>query len=79
MAENYRDPGLSPEKRAELLLQEMNLDEKMGQVNCLFPFAPGFRDFPSHVRFSASLNRRIVRICKRNLTLCVANPASETL
>ena len=36
--ENYMDKNLSPRKRAELLLAEMNLDEKMTQVNCAFPF-----------------------------------------
>lgn len=28
----------TPEERAEMLLQELSLDEKMAQVNCVFPF-----------------------------------------
>lgn len=36
--ENYMNPALSPEERAKDLLARMDLDEKMGQVNCLFPF-----------------------------------------
>lgn len=36
---DYMDKTLSPEKRAELLLAEMTLDEKMAQVNCAFPYS----------------------------------------
>ena len=36
--EKYLDAGLSPKERAEDLLSKMSLEEKMGQVNCLFPF-----------------------------------------
>ena len=35
---NYMDKALSPAMRAELLLAEMTLDEKMAQVNCAFPY-----------------------------------------
>lgn len=35
--EKYLDEGLAPEKRAEDLLSRMSLDEKMGQINCIFP------------------------------------------
>lgn len=35
---NYMNNKLSPEERASLLLQEMSLEEKMAQVNCVFPF-----------------------------------------
>ena len=38
MSEKYKDTGLRPEERAKLLLEEMGLEEKMGQVNCVFPF-----------------------------------------
>lgn len=38
MSEKYLDPSLSPEERAKDLLAKMSLDEKMAQVNCLFPF-----------------------------------------
>lgn len=33
----WSDPGLDPDRRAELLLAEMTLDEKMAQVSCYFP------------------------------------------
>ncbi|WP_095173006.1 MULTISPECIES: glycoside hydrolase family 3 N-terminal domain-containing protein [Blautia] len=36
--EKYLNPELTPEERAEDLLCKMSLDEKMGQVNCLFPY-----------------------------------------
>jgi len=36
--EKYLNKDLSPEERAKDLLGEMSLGEKMGQVNCLFPF-----------------------------------------
>lgn len=42
---NYRNSSLPAEKRAELLLQEMNLEEKMAQVNCVFPFDRTYLDF----------------------------------
>ena len=35
---NYMDKTLPPTMRAELLLAEMTLDEKMAQVNCAFPY-----------------------------------------
>lgn len=34
----YLDAGLSPEERAESLLSEMSLDEKLAQTGCIFPF-----------------------------------------
>ena len=36
--ERYLDMDLSPKERAEDLLGKMSLEEKMGQVNCLFPY-----------------------------------------
>ena len=33
-----------PEERAELLLRELTLDEKMAQVNCVFPFDKTYQD-----------------------------------
>lgn len=35
--EKYLNTELSPEERAKDLLAKMSLDEKMGQVNCIFP------------------------------------------
>ena len=36
--ERYLDTSLSARERAEDLLEKLSLDEKMGQVNCLFPY-----------------------------------------
>lgn len=36
--EKYMDSSLTPEERAEDLLERLSLDEKMAQVNCLFPW-----------------------------------------
>lgn len=36
--EKYLDTMLSPEERAADLLSKMDLDEKFGQINCVFPF-----------------------------------------
>ena len=36
--ERYLDTRLSARERAEDLLGKLSLDEKMGQVNCLFPY-----------------------------------------
>lgn len=36
--EKYLNPALSPVERADDLLGKLSLDEKMAQVNCLFPF-----------------------------------------
>lgn len=36
--ERYQNPALTPQERAKDLLGKMSLDEKMGQVNCLFPY-----------------------------------------
>lgn len=45
MRNKYMDTGLRPAERAEALLQEMSLDEKMAQVNCIFPFDKVYLDF----------------------------------
>ena len=34
----YLDKTLEAKERARLLLEEMSLDEKMAQINCIFPF-----------------------------------------
>lgn len=41
----YCDSTLPPQVRAEALLQEMTLDEKMAQVNCVFPYGGVEQDF----------------------------------
>ncbi|MCM1387879.1 MAG: glycoside hydrolase family 3 C-terminal domain-containing protein [Bacillus sp. (in: Bacteria)] len=45
MSENYMNTALQPEQRAKLLLAEMSLDEKMAQVNTVFPFDSVYMDF----------------------------------
>ncbi|MCM1104208.1 MAG: hypothetical protein NC409_08870 [Clostridium sp.] len=38
MNRDYMDTGLEPEERAKLLLAELSMEEKMAQVNTVFPF-----------------------------------------
>lgn len=45
MDRNYMDTTLTPEERAKMLLTELSLDEKMAQVNCIFPFDTIYKDF----------------------------------
>lgn len=40
----YQDRGRSPEERARLLLADLSLEEKMAQVNCIFPFGEKYDD-----------------------------------
>lgn len=47
MGTGYSDRTLSPKKRAEALLEEMSLEEKMAQVNCIFPFGEDYTDYES--------------------------------
>lgn len=42
---DYKNPQLTPELRAELLLKELSLDEKMAQVSSLVPFGSEYLDF----------------------------------
>ncbi len=44
MEKKYMDTSLSSKERAQLLLDELSLDEKMAQVNCIFPFEQLFYD-----------------------------------
>ena len=37
MTQPWMDPQLSPSNRANLLLPQLTLDQKMGQVSCYFP------------------------------------------
>ncbi|MCI9442416.1 MAG: beta-glucosidase [Ruminococcus sp.] len=41
----YKNSGCAPEKRAKALLEEMTLEEKMAQVNCVFPFGEQYKDY----------------------------------
>lgn len=45
MEMKYKNPALSPEERADDLLRRLNIDEKMAQVNCIFPFGEGYEDY----------------------------------
>lgn len=40
----YQDTGKTPEERARLLLADLSLEEKMAQVNCIFPFGEFYDD-----------------------------------
>ncbi len=40
----YLDVRKTPEERAKTLLAELSLDEKMAQVNCIFPFGEDYTD-----------------------------------
>lgn len=42
---NYENPSLSPEERARDLLAELSIDEKMAQVNSVFPFDAIYQDY----------------------------------
>lgn len=44
MSMDYMDRTLPPKERAKLLLEDLSLDEKMAQVNCIFPFQDTFQD-----------------------------------
>lgn len=44
MSIDYKNSELSPEVRAEALLREMSLEEKMAQVNTIFPWNEKFYD-----------------------------------
>lgn len=45
MSASYQDQSLSPEQRAQALLEEMSLSEKMAQLRGIFPFGPGWNDY----------------------------------
>ncbi|MCM1283325.1 MAG: glycoside hydrolase family 3 C-terminal domain-containing protein [Muribaculaceae bacterium] len=45
MGRSYMDATLSSEERAKLLLSEMNLDEKMAQINTVFPYDAIYKDY----------------------------------
>ena len=41
----YQDASLKAEERARLLLDELALEEKMAQINSVFPFDQKAKDF----------------------------------
>ncbi len=45
MGRKYLDITLQPEERAGLLLAEMSIEEKMAQINCIFPFENSYLDY----------------------------------
>ncbi|MBD5505113.1 MAG: beta-glucosidase [Lachnospiraceae bacterium] len=44
MGEQYLDKTKTPQDRAAALLAELSLNEKMAQVNCIFPFGEMYED-----------------------------------
>ena len=44
MGTQYLDSNKTPQERAASLLAELSLDEKMAQVNCIFPFGEMYKD-----------------------------------
>lgn len=45
MRNHYLNTALPPEERARLLLEDLTLDEKMAQLNCVFPFGEVANDY----------------------------------
>ncbi len=45
MSKKYLDTGLTAQERARELLKEMSLEEKMAQVNGIFPFGETYLDY----------------------------------
>ena len=41
---SWHNTELVPDERARLLLREMTLDEKVAQINCVFPFDTTYQD-----------------------------------
>ena len=41
----WKNETLCPEERAQALLRELSLDEKMAQLGCVFPFGENAQDF----------------------------------
>lgn len=44
MKKQYQDISKTPRERAAALLAEMSMEEKMAQVNCMFPFGENYDD-----------------------------------
>lgn len=47
MGKEYLDRTLDAKKRAQALLEEMGIEEKMAQVSCIFPFGEEYLDYES--------------------------------
>ncbi len=45
MGTGYLDQTFTAEERAQALLEELSLEEKMAQVNCIFPFGKEYLDY----------------------------------
>ena len=45
MSDKYQNTELIPEERAAYLLEELSLDEKVAQFNCVFRFDKASYDF----------------------------------
>ncbi len=50
MEKEYLNTALTPEDRAEALLREMSPEEKLAQVQCIFPFFAGWDDYEKIAR-----------------------------
>lgn len=65
IVEKYKDASLLPEERAEDLLARMSLDEKMGQVNCLFPYGDNWdvveKDMEHGIGQVSTLDVRVIK------------------
>lgn len=63
--EKYKDSSLSPRERAEDLLGRMSLEEKMGQVNCLFPYGDNWdmvvKDMEHGIGQVSTLDVRVIK------------------
>ncbi len=68
----YLNSALSPKERAKLLLQELSLEEKMGQINCYF-YQPAAKTpeeiFPGGVGVVSSLEMRAHKTLEQSLAL----------
>lgn len=70
----YMDTKLKPEERAELLLSEMSIDEKMGQVVCYFPnefgnYSKIDEEYPHSVGMISSLEMRCLTTIEEIVSL----------
>ena len=63
--EKYRDSSLSPKERAQDVLGRMSLEEKMGQVNCLFPYGDNWdaveKDMEHGIGQVSTLDVRVIK------------------